>query len=109
MKSTQAKTLPPTAASNLKIVGEQIKFARLRRRISLAAMAERAGCSELTLIKIEKGNPTVAFGIYIRVLYGLGLDGDILAIAREDRVGRNLQDIGLKNKGKNKEDEYDFD
>lgn len=109
MKATLAKMLPPVAASNLKIVGEQIKLARLRRKISLAAMAERAGCSELTLIKIEKGSPSVSMGIYVRVLYGLGLDGDILAIAREDKVGRNLQDIGLKNKGRNREDEYDFD
>ena len=58
MKATKAKTLPPTAASNLKLVGEQIKLARLRRKISLTAMAQRAGCSELTLIRIEKGNPT---------------------------------------------------
>ena len=72
-------------------------------------MAQRAGCSELTLIKIEKGNPTVSIGIYVRVLYGLGLDGDILAITREDKVGRNLQDINLKNRGKSKEDDYDFD
>lgn len=104
-----AKQLPAPAAANLKIVGEQIKLARLRRRISLAAMAGRAGCSELTLIKIEKGNPTVSMGIYVRVLYGLGLDADILAIARDDRVGRNLQDISLKNRGKQKTDDYDFD
>ena len=109
MKATLAKILPASAALNLKIVGEQIKLARLRRKISLAAMAARAGCSELTLIKIEKGAPSVSIGIYIRVLYGLGLDSDILAIAREDKVGRNLQDMSLKNKGRNKEDEYDFD
>ena len=109
MKATKAKTLPPTAASNLKLVGEQIKLARLRRKISLATMAQRAGCSELTLIRIEKGNPTVSIGIYVRVLYGLGLDGDILAIARDDKVGRNLQDISLRNRGKNKDDDYDFD
>ncbi|MCQ2174548.1 MAG: helix-turn-helix domain-containing protein [Bacteroidales bacterium] len=109
MKKTLAKKLPLSAEMNLKTVGEQIKLARLRRKISLARMAERAGCSELTLIRIEKGNPAVSFGIYIRVLYGLGLDGDILAIARDDKVGRNLQDIYLKNKGKTINDEYDFD
>ena len=61
-----------------------------------AQVAERATCSELTLSRVEKGLPTVSIGIYLRVLYALQLDGDILLIAKEDPIGRGLQDLQLK-------------
>lgn len=59
-------------------------------------VAERATCSVLTLSRIEKGAPTVSIGIYLRVLYSLQLDDDILLIAQEDKLGRALQDLALK-------------
>ena len=45
---------------------------------------------------IEKGVPTVAIGIYLRVLYALQLDDDILLLAKEDAMGKALQDLSLK-------------
>ena len=77
------------------IVGEQIKLARLRRNLSVAQVAERATCSPLTVSRIEKGAPTVAIGIYLRVLYALQLDDDILFLAKDDVLGRTLQDMNL--------------
>ena len=59
---------------------------------------ERATCSEVTLCKVEKGFPTVSIGIYLRVLYALQLDDDILLLAKDDKLGRALQDMGLKNR-----------
>ena len=56
----------------------------------MAQVAERATCSELTLSRVEKGLPTVSIGIYLRVLYALQLDDDILLIAKEDPIGRGL-------------------
>ena len=44
---------------------------------------------------IEKGAPTVAIGIYLRVLYALQLDDDILSLAKDDELGRALQDMNL--------------
>ena len=79
----------------MKVVGEQIKLARLRRDLSLAQVAERATCSPLTVSRIEKGSPTVAIGIYLRVLYALQLDDDILLLAKDDELGRQLQDMAL--------------
>ena len=79
------------------IVGEQIRLARLRRNLSIAQVAERATCSPLTVSRIEKGVPTVAIGIYLRVLYALQLDDDdILLLAKEDAMGKALQDLSLK-------------
>ena len=52
--------------------------------------------SPLTVSRIEKGVPTVAIGIYLRVLYALQLDDDILLLAKEDTMGKALQDLSLK-------------
>ena len=95
-KSTMGTNLPRKLEHKMKIVGEQIKLARLRRNLSIAQIAERATCSSLTVLRIEKGSPTVAIGIYLRVLYALQLDDDILLLAKDDHIGRMLQDLGLK-------------
>ena len=87
--------LPRKLEQKMQVVGEQIKLARLRRNLSVAQVAERATCSPLTVSRIEKGAPTVAIGIYLRVLYALQLDDDILFLAKDDELGRVLQDMNL--------------
>ena len=94
-KSTMGTKLPRKLEQKMQIVGEQIKRARLRRNLSVAQVAERATCSSLTVSRIEKGAPTVAIGIYLRVLYALQLDDDILFLAKDDKIGRALQDMNL--------------
>ena len=95
-KSTMGTKLPRKLDQKMQIVGEQIRLARLRRNLSIAKIAERATCSPLTVSRIEKGTPTVAIGIYLRVLYALQLDDDILLLAKEDVIGKALQDLRLK-------------
>lgn len=87
--------LPRKLEQKMQVVGEQIKLARLRRDLSVAQVAERATCSPLTVSRIEKGAPTVAIGIYLRVLYALQLDDDILFLAKDDVLGRALQDMSM--------------
>ena len=94
-KSTMGTKLPRKLEQKMQTVGEQIKLARLRRNLSVAQVAERATCSPLTVSRIEKGAPTVAIGIYLRVLYALQLDDDILSLAKDDELGRVLQDMNL--------------
>ena len=94
-KSTMGTKLPRKLEEKMKVVGEQIKLARLRRDLSLTQVAERATCSPLTVSRIEKGTPTVAIGIFLRVLYALQLDDDILLLAKEDKLGRQIQDMEL--------------
>lgn len=79
----------------LQTFGENIRLARLRRDLSSEQVAERAGISRNTLIKIERGDEGVAIGMYFRVLIVLGLQDELLLIARDDVLGRKLQDIGL--------------
>lgn len=96
-KATMGNKLPRKLEQKMQVVGEQIKFARLRRNLlSVAQVAERATCAPLTVMRIEKGAATVSMGIYLRVPYALQLDDDILLLAKEDRMGRALQDLQLK-------------
>ena len=88
--------LPRKLELKMQIVGEQIRLARLRRNLSVVQIAERATCSPLTVSRIEKWVSTVAIGIYLRVLYALQLDDDILLLAKEDAMGKALQDLSLK-------------
>lgn len=88
--------LPRKLEQKMQVVGEQIRLARLRRNLSVAQVAERATCSPMTISRVEKGTPTVAIGIYLRVLYALQLDDDILALAKDDALGRVLQDLNLQ-------------
>jgi len=88
--------LMPKTKEILETVGEQIKMARLRRRISAELASERAGISRATLWAVEKGSPSVSVGIYAAVLHSLnGMDKDLLLIAKDDELGRKLQDLEL--------------
>lgn len=89
------RALLPSQQRTLTTLGENIKYARLRRDPSSEQVAERAGISRNTLIKIEKGDEGVAIGYYFRVLAVLGLDKDILLVAKDDELGRRLQDVKL--------------
>lgn len=90
-------TLPmfPTALRQLSDLGERLRLARGRREITAGLFAERMGVSRETLRRLEKGDPTIAMGTYLRALRVLGLDKDVDAIARDDVLGRKLQDIAL--------------
>ena len=89
-------TVSPKTAEILKQMGEQIKLARLRRRLSAELVAERAGISRATLWNVEKGSPSVAIGLYAAVLHALGnMDNDFLLVAKDDELGRTLQDLEL--------------
>jgi transcriptional regulator with XRE-family HTH domain len=76
-------------------IGENIKLARLRRKLSAERVAERANISRPTLRSIEQGAGTVAMGAYAQVLFVLGLEKDLLKLAGDDPLGRKLQDAKL--------------
>jgi transcriptional regulator with XRE-family HTH domain len=92
------RALLPKQRRMLEEMGNQIKLARLRRNITSQEMAERTSLGRGTIVKIESGEDTVAFGSYFRVLIALGLDYDILKLAKDDVLGRTLQDAQLQTK-----------
>jgi transcriptional regulator with XRE-family HTH domain len=81
-------------------LGENIKLARLRRKLSTQQVAERAGIGRKTLYEIERGKPNVSIGNYAQVLSVLGFEKDILNVAKDDLLGRKLQDAELVVKGR---------
>jgi transcriptional regulator with XRE-family HTH domain len=87
--------LLPRAQKPISVLGENIKLARLRRKFSAEMVAERADISRPTLVSIEKGNPNVSIGAYVKVLSVLGLENDIMEVAKDDNLGRRLQDAKL--------------
>ena len=94
MTSSNQQLLPKLERL-LQEVGENIRLARLRRRHSAALIAERAGISRTTLAALERGNSGVSLGALVRVLLALSLETDLALVARDDILGRKLQDIGL--------------
>ena len=84
----------------LEQMGENIKLARKRRKLTTVQVAERADIDRSTLYEVEKGNPSVSMGAYFNTLRVLGLQDDFLKLAADDEYGRKLQDIELINKTK---------
>jgi len=94
--SKKSTVVLPQTQEILNQMGEQIRLARLRRRLSAELVAERAGISRMTLSNIEKGSSSVAIGSYAAVLHALnGMDKDLLLVAKDDELGRKLQDLEL--------------
>lgn len=89
------QTLFPKHQMILEQMGENIKLARKRRKLTAIQVAERADIVRTTLYQIEKGNPGVAIGAYFNVLRVLGLQDDFLKLAADDELGRKLQDLEL--------------
>ncbi|MCX7240376.1 MAG: helix-turn-helix transcriptional regulator [Burkholderiales bacterium] len=89
-------TIFPQEQKLLSDLGERFRLARKRRKLSNAVVAQRAGISRTSLYKVERGDPGATLGTYLRVLAVLGMEGDITALAADDKVGRKLQDLALE-------------
>ena len=79
--------------AELEKVGEDIRYARIRRKFTMGDLSKRSGISRSTLDKVEKGSPSVAIGIYARVLFLLGITGTIrqLADLSNDPISRDIE------------------
>jgi transcriptional regulator with XRE-family HTH domain len=88
-------SLLPRVARLLDGLGARLKLARLRRKFSAEIVAQRAGITRRTLSKVEQGDPAVALGVYVRVMQALRLEDDFGLLAKDDELGRKLQDSGI--------------
>jgi transcriptional regulator with XRE-family HTH domain len=94
---TKKQIVFPKQQELLTKLGENIKLARKRRKLTTLQVSERAGVNRTTLYYIETGNPKVSMGAYLNVFRVLGLQDDFLKLAANDELGRKLQDLKLIN------------
>lgn len=94
--------LPIPVKKTLEKLGADIKDARLRRRIPMDLIAERAGITRPTLVKVENGDAGTSIGIYAKVLFILGLEKNLANIAdiRNDTVGIMISNEELPQKAR---------
>lgn len=95
---------PPMYSAQKKLLadlGERLRLARLRRGLAVDIACERAGIARMTLYRLESGSPAIALGTLARVLTVLSLESDLEGIARDDRLGRLLQDQKLPARRRN--------
>jgi len=92
---SRTNTILPRLEKLLAQFGENLKLARLRRKLTTQQVAERAGITRTTLWQVEKGAPHVGMGAYAQVLFVLGMEKDLLKLATDDELGRRLQDAEL--------------
>lgn len=88
----------PKYKALLEQMGENIKLARKRRKLTTIQVSERANINRSTLYRIEKGDPRVSIGAYFNVLRVFGLHEDFLKLAADDEFGKRLQDLELLRK-----------
>jgi len=93
--NSRKTTILPKYQKILDQLGENIKLARKRRKLTTIQVSERAGIDRKTLYKVEKGDPKVTLGTYFNVLRVLNLQDDFLKLAVDDEFGRKLQDLEL--------------
>jgi transcriptional regulator with XRE-family HTH domain len=91
-----APLMYPRQAKLITEFGQRLREARLRRRFTASLVAERADISRQTLTKVERGDPAVTLGTYVRVLVVMGLEKDLTLLGKDDVVGRRLQDAELE-------------
>lgn len=87
--------LLPKFRKQFEEIGENIKLARKRRKLTAEQVTERPGIHRSILHRVEKGDPAVAIGIYCNVFKVLNLEKDFYSLASDEELGRKLQDLDL--------------
>ncbi|MDA8258323.1 MAG: helix-turn-helix domain-containing protein [Betaproteobacteria bacterium] len=105
--------MPQQAAERVAKLGQRIRVARIRRGWSVADLAGKAGINRNTLTALELGKPGTSVGVCITVLWVLGLDNSLEAVANPDTDlhGKALEASRRPTRaGKSRKasDDYDF-
>ncbi len=94
--SKVARAIFPGAERRARALGERLRLARLRRRMTVTEMAARVDASRTTIYHLERGDLSVSLAILVRALSVLSLEEDLDLIARDDVLGQRLQDLSLR-------------
>lgn len=97
MSSSKENTLPLPVSRALEKLGRDISFARRRRQMPQAMLAERIGVSVMTVRRLEDGNPNISLRTLARTLHVFGELERLKQIldSSEDTIGLTLMDERL--------------
>jgi len=106
-------TIPIQVAERTKELGYRVRLARTRRGLSIAEVADKAGINRNTLNALELGKSGIGLGACVTVLWALGLDKTLDAVAHPDADthGKTLEASrrpARVRKSKKSKSEYDF-
>ena len=76
-------------------LGERLRLARKRRKLTTGQVAERAGISRSTLYHLEMGEANSSIGTLLQVLMALRLEDDLALLGKDDVLGQKLMDAQL--------------
>ncbi|MHB1514340.1 MAG: helix-turn-helix domain-containing protein [Acidiferrobacteraceae bacterium] len=106
-------TIPPPVSERVTLLGQRIRVARIRRGWSVRDLARKAGVNRNTLTALELGKPGTSIGVCLTVLWVLGLEKSLDAVADPDtdvhgkalEASRRPTRAGKRRKTRN---DYDF-
>jgi transcriptional regulator with XRE-family HTH domain len=109
----QISKIPVESLERIKELGYRVRLARTRRGLSIPDLAAKIGVHRKTLQALELGKPGVTLWVYVAVLWALGLDKTLDAVAHPDADlhGKVLDASRLPvrvRKSWKQKDEYDF-
>jgi transcriptional regulator with XRE-family HTH domain len=88
-----ADTAPAAVSAAARSIGERVRLARMRRRLTIRQLASRAGISYDTARAVEAGNLMTGLGAYFALIWALGLERELTTFLDPDRdlEGRQLE------------------
>ena len=88
-----AATAPAAVEEAARTLGSRIRLARMRRRVSLRALAERAGVNHKTAAAVEAGSLLTGIGAYLALVWALGLERETAKLLDpdHDEEGKQLE------------------
>lgn len=93
--SRNRPVLFPNHQRLLEQLGERLRLARKRRKLTTGQVAERAGISRSTLYHLEMGEANSSIGTLLQVLMALRLEDDLALLGKDDVLGQKLMDAQL--------------
>ena len=86
----------------LEQLGERLRLARKRRKLTTGQVAERAGISRSTLYHLEMGEGNTSIATLLQVLMALRLEDDLALLGKDDVLGQRLMDAQLLGSSRSK-------
>ena len=110
MRSNAYEALSSKTLISLKKIGENLRLARKKRKMSIHDLANRIATSYQTVTRMEKGDPKVGIGIIAAALDIFGLESQLreLAAPEKDTLGLTLERERTLGRRKDTTGDFDF-